>query len=357
MSNFPITTYRLAPRGPGSRGLVCDREGAMLGPAPLISPVSGPGGRRVFQAVAAERLGEILKAAYGPDFDLALAERTSQLQAIARALTENRMADALIGAVHLRLPELSEAAVQRLAALAKYSPDQPRVPKGNPDGGQWTREGGAGGNAAGPVRPSRSLAQLISYAMPRSPSRSASAFSNPGQTEDADVDATPISISQDNTPVQLQDDQGRDVQRDDHTPIRVPRGVDIHFFVDQGLADKQALEAATSGDDLSAAAARIAVHLSNFRDGGPWDLQRADGKNMTEFRDVSTVAIGLYAASLGLNIEDILTIENDYAGYFSRFGNAEMDETYTHLPKLNVENTRRGYELFYSGKIGPTRRG
>ncbi len=148
MSNFPITTYRLAPRGPESRGLVCDQQGAMLGPAPLVFPVSGPGGRRLFQAVAAERLGEILKAAYGPDFRLDLAERTMQLQAVARALTENRMADALIGAVHLRLPELSEAAVQRLAALAKYSPDQPRVPKGNRDGGQWTREGGAAGDAA-----------------------------------------------------------------------------------------------------------------------------------------------------------------------------------------------------------------
>ena len=147
MSNFPITTYRLAPRGPESRGLVCDQDGAMLGPAPLVFPVSGPGGGRVFQAVAAERLGEILKAAYGHDFRLDLAERTSQLQAIARALSENRMADALIGAVHLRLPELSKDAVQRLAALVKYSPDQLRVPKGNPDGGQWTREGGAAGSA------------------------------------------------------------------------------------------------------------------------------------------------------------------------------------------------------------------
>lgn len=31
----------------------------------------------------------------------------------------------------------------------KYSPDQPRVPAGNPDGGQWTSEG-SGGNAARP---------------------------------------------------------------------------------------------------------------------------------------------------------------------------------------------------------------
>lgn len=28
--------------------------------------------------------------------------------------------------------------------LQKYSPDQPRVPGGNPDGGQWTSEGGEG---------------------------------------------------------------------------------------------------------------------------------------------------------------------------------------------------------------------
>ncbi|SEG54812.1 hypothetical protein [Bosea lathyri] len=35
----------------------------------------------------------------------------------------------------------------RCAPLAKYSPDQPRVPAGDPDGGQWT-SGGSGGGAA-----------------------------------------------------------------------------------------------------------------------------------------------------------------------------------------------------------------
>ena len=160
MSSFPITRYGLASRSGENRGLVCDQDGAMLGPAPLAFHVRGTGGGRVFQAVSAERLGEILKAAYGPDFDLALDERASQLQAIARALTENRMADALIGAVHLRLPELSEAAVQRLAALAKYSPDQPRVPKGNPDGGQWTREGGAAASANSLLVSARATTQV-----------------------------------------------------------------------------------------------------------------------------------------------------------------------------------------------------
>ena len=119
----------------------------MLGPASVIFSVTGPRGRRVFQAESAEQLGQVLRAAYGPDFRLDLAERTSQLQGIARALTENRMADALIGAVYLRLPELSEDSVARLATLAKYSLNQLRVPKGNPDGGQWTREGGAAASA------------------------------------------------------------------------------------------------------------------------------------------------------------------------------------------------------------------
>ena len=37
-----------------------------------------------------------------------------------------------------------EAFKQHVMAGAKYSPDQPRVPAGNPDGGQWTNGGGEG---------------------------------------------------------------------------------------------------------------------------------------------------------------------------------------------------------------------
>ena len=36
-------------------------------------------------------------------------------------------------------------ALRRDSLRHKYRPDQPRVPRGNPDGGQFTREGGAGG--------------------------------------------------------------------------------------------------------------------------------------------------------------------------------------------------------------------
>ena len=37
----------------------------------------------------------------------------------------------------------------RLTPSLKYSPDQPRVSAGNPDGGQWTSGGSSGGTASG----------------------------------------------------------------------------------------------------------------------------------------------------------------------------------------------------------------
>ncbi len=41
----------------------------------------------------------------------------------------------------------SEAAAIFSRYEAKYRPDQPRVPKGVPEGGQWTDDGGGGGSA------------------------------------------------------------------------------------------------------------------------------------------------------------------------------------------------------------------
>jgi hypothetical protein len=41
-----------------------------------------------------------------------------------------------------------ELKFRRLIRKAGFNPDQPRVPAGSPDGGQWTGEGGSGGSAA-----------------------------------------------------------------------------------------------------------------------------------------------------------------------------------------------------------------
>ncbi len=49
-----------------------------------------------------------------------------------------------------------------LDALVKYSEDQPRVPKGNPDGGQWTRDDGV----ASPASHDRSSASDVAIVLP-----------------------------------------------------------------------------------------------------------------------------------------------------------------------------------------------
>jgi hypothetical protein len=48
----------------------------------------------------------------------------------------------IIKAVHALMGLNGEQSYAR-----KFDPDQPRVPAGNPDGGQWTSEGGSGGSA------------------------------------------------------------------------------------------------------------------------------------------------------------------------------------------------------------------
>ncbi len=45
-----------------------------------------------------------------------------------------------------------ELAMLRHDRALKYSPDQPRVPAGNPDGGQWTDGGGGGGGGSSTPR-------------------------------------------------------------------------------------------------------------------------------------------------------------------------------------------------------------
>ena len=69
------------------------------------------------------------------------------------------------------------------------------------------------------------------------------------------------------------------------------------------------------------------------------------------FIDYATVVIGLYGASAGIPINEVLTYQNAYAGRHSKFGNVVMDPIYNNLPARNVVNTQMGYQLYLSGRI------
>jgi hypothetical protein len=170
----------------------------------------------------------------------------------------------------------------------------------------------------------------------------------------ADVAASPPQTT---APVPFVDDKGQGYLNFWGEPMLRPTGLDPHFFVDQGLKDKQAEEALLSsggeGGDVAALAYKTAA-LAHFRRYGPWDAQRLGGSDHPEFVDYSTVAIGLYAAANGMSRAEILEVEDLVARGSHFHGKPEMDKIYTHLAVRNIRNTDLGYQLFQSGKIATT---
>jgi hypothetical protein len=139
--NSPFGTwYRLTPRG--QAGLACDCAGVALGPVPLIAARQGR-----YRLRPAEELIEAFALAYGPPSPETFARWHAGLSRVAKALDEGKDALAAISAVQLGFPTIAPERMAKLAGshLAKaYDPDEPRVPAGNPDGGQWTGDGPAG---------------------------------------------------------------------------------------------------------------------------------------------------------------------------------------------------------------------
>ena len=93
-------------------------------------------------------LEQLLSTGYGVPFGLGAG--AAQLRHVAAALNDGDVALACISLLRMRLLPLPSAGHARAMAMAdgllvKDNPDwedEPRVPAGNPDGGQWTDEGG-----------------------------------------------------------------------------------------------------------------------------------------------------------------------------------------------------------------------
>jgi hypothetical protein len=76
---------------------------------------------------------------------------------------------------------------------------------------------------------------------------------------------------------------------------------------------------------------------------------------MPQFVDVSSTALGLYGAAAGVDPHDLLSLQALYARFNSKFGErVPRSQQYYPLPETNVANTRKGYQLYYSGRVGPT---
>jgi hypothetical protein len=126
----------------------------------------------------------------------------------------------------------------------------------------------------------------------------------------------------------------------DQKPLLLPLGFDVQSVLSAG--------AATSQYDLVA----TFRNLSNFAQGGPWDLQRLSGNFNPNLIDSATVLIGAYGASSGIALSSMLSVESSYALFKSNWKvGAPMSPEYPSLPTRNVVNTGIGYALVGSGRI------
>jgi hypothetical protein len=64
--------------------------------------------------------------------------------------------------------------------------------------------------------------------------------------------------------------------------------------------------------------------------------------------------IGVFAAAAGMRVEDMLRLVDAYAAPISHF-EEDRDNVYTHSAKQDVEDTKRGYALYQSGRIRLTK--
>ncbi len=137
----------------------------------------------------------------------------------------------------------------------------------------------------------------------------------------------------------MTDDHGNVVMDARGGPALMPVGFTAQQFV-------------ASGEKMKDYPVEARVDLSKFKQGGPWDLQRLNGKFDSRFTDGATIAIGLYASAAGIPFKSLMTIQNDYAAIMSTWKTGTpMDQTWTHLPIRNVTNTAIGYRLYENGLV------
>ncbi len=169
---------------------------------------------------------------------------------------------------------------------------------------------------------------------------------------------TPIDMSEITNlrkqPVKVLDDRGQDVLDQKGGIMWRPKDMDPQLFVDRGLRAAEAMRNA-SPDAGPVGLDPMILDEIEFRQGGSLDAQRVDGRVVRQYVDYATVGIGLYGAAAGIPLDEMLANENEYARWHPRPPGQEMDETYRFLPKRNVANTKLGYDLYSSGRVGPSR--
>jgi hypothetical protein len=288
-------------------------------------------------------------------------QRRVEIAALRRDLENIRR---LFDAATRQLRELRAEMLQEPQAR-KYNPDQPRVPAGSPHGGEWTSEGGNGPSSSVPEGGD------MATAADRRPARGTQYAQEETQTRtDASNSGGPISslaIPDDSPkrPVPVVDNDRNPILDDRGNQLVGPADLPPETYVREGSAShiaeyislyQQAVQnelnepSESNEQAMAGLAAKIALEVGQFRQGGSLDAERVQGQYVRDYHDYANLAIGLYLAAAGVKLEDALAIANDYAGVASEF-HEPMDDVYTHLPRRDVRSIEMGYELYQSGRF------
>jgi hypothetical protein len=205
----------------------------------------------------------------------------------------------------------------------RYDPEQPRHPAGTPEGGRWS--GGIGSDfVVAPDRDEQDRREWL--AKLHEPPR-------PEVVRNSGV---------------LLDPNGDPVLNMYGEQILFPLGFQTDKVMEAADSVRFSLE---NGNTIEVGFAELVIDLGKFRQGGEWDVQRYPGSFTWEYRDYSTVLIGLYGERAGMPADMMLFIENVFARVKSTFSRFEpMNPTYTALPERNVFNTMLGYRLGANGR-------
>ncbi len=162
---------RLYPRGPENRGLAVDADGAMLGPDCVLVRRTAQGYRCISRQEGAVLQEFLLGEAKQPDWLF------EQCRRILQALADNQVALAQIAGLHLPIVDLDPAGLRQLSRAApfiraNFNPDEPRIPAGQSNGGEWASDGptfltgldgSAGPSGESDIRPASDGGDTVSH--------------------------------------------------------------------------------------------------------------------------------------------------------------------------------------------------
>jgi hypothetical protein len=128
---------RLHPRGTASTGITVDPDGAMLGPDCILVRRTADG----YRCISRGEAGALQEFLFGDGMESGWL--FGQCRRIAKALDSKEIALAQIFGLRIPLDGLDREWLRRLALAApfikaNFNPDEPRIPAGQPGGGEWT---------------------------------------------------------------------------------------------------------------------------------------------------------------------------------------------------------------------------